>query len=187
MADDTFRIMTPITVTGEALPVIGSLQVRPGQVTGLAFGVTLSTGKNSSLGAVMVAGGAAGTHFGHAGMQLMAKIYRFTQINKNIKHHRTRRLAQVVLRGLIDHSITRARNQTVMKSGWYGAAMATRAIERLCLLNRWLCVTSNREDECSKQDQHSPKTAMQYVDVDHNATLALSTVCGRPTVACKCS
>ncbi len=93
VTDNTLGIMTPLTVTGKTLAVIGAFQRRLPEVfrvlfTAVAFGARGDVTRR----AVMVTGLATLTHLSHISMKFVVEINRLIQVAQLADKKRVRSL-----------------------------------------------------------------------------------------------
>lgn len=97
MADYTLCIMTPLTVTSEALPMIRALKTGLPKVLGICLAaVTLTARRDMPGRAVMMTGLATMAHLSHVGVKFMIERHRLVQVGEFSNYERVRSLLQFV-------------------------------------------------------------------------------------------
>ena len=95
MADYALRVVTPLSVTGQALSMIGTFETGLPQVVGIRLAaVAFSAGRDVAGRAIVVTDAAAIVHFGHTRVPLVIEVDGLIGLNEFIDQKRIRRFDQ---------------------------------------------------------------------------------------------
>lgn len=101
MADETLRVVAPLTVTAQTLPVISPLKAWLTEVGGISLLMAFAAWRDMPPRAVMMACFTTFAHVRHVGVNLVIEMHSAIFIHQFVKEHRVRGLGQGMLRCLL--------------------------------------------------------------------------------------